>query len=156
MMTTNTPSVSIQIYGGNNQILPNATYAVQNFYGDELASQNTAGESSSPAPLSPPEQRLSIYINNVDTLRGYLTQLQACKTAKEVGEVVATVSSRDHDSRRAHSEAKLHHPPPTIPHECGDRQEYRQPASIHQSSLGSSQTSQPPSRSLKTPKKGIT
>ena len=62
MMTTNTPSVSIQIYGGNNQILPNATYAVQNFYGDELASQNTAGESSSPAPLSPPEQRLSIYI----------------------------------------------------------------------------------------------
>lgn len=53
MMTTNTPSVSIQIYGGNNQILPNATYAVQNFYGDELASQNTAGESSSPAPLSP-------------------------------------------------------------------------------------------------------
>ena len=91
MMTTSTPSVSIQIYGGNNQILPNATYAVQNFYGDELASQNTAGESSSPAPLSPPEQRLSIYINNVDTLRGYLTQLQACKTAKEVGEVVATM-----------------------------------------------------------------
>ena len=86
MMTTNTPSVSIQIYGGNNQILPNATYAVQNFYGDELASQNTAGESSSPAPLSPPE-----HINNVDTLRGYLTQLQACKTAREVGEVVATM-----------------------------------------------------------------
>lgn len=55
MISTNTPSVSIQIYGGNNQILPNATYAVQNFYGDELASQNTAGESSSPAPLSPPE-----------------------------------------------------------------------------------------------------
>lgn len=60
MNSTTTPSVSIQIYGGNNQILPNATYAVQNFYGDELASQNTAGESSSPAPLSPPEQRLSI------------------------------------------------------------------------------------------------
>lgn len=91
MISTINPSVSIQIYGGNNQILPNATYAVQNFYGDELASQNTAGESSSPAPLTDDEQRLSIYINNVDTLRGYLSQLRACKSAKEVGEVVATM-----------------------------------------------------------------
>lgn len=37
--------VTININGGNNQILPNATEAVQNFYGDQFAEKklsNTA------------------------------------------------------------------------------------------------------------------
>lgn len=29
--------ITININGGNNQILPNATEAVQNFYGDQYA-----------------------------------------------------------------------------------------------------------------------
>ena len=29
--------VTFNIYGGNNQILPNATKAEQNFYGDQFA-----------------------------------------------------------------------------------------------------------------------
>ena len=29
--------MTLNIYGGNIQILPNATQAVQNFYGDEFA-----------------------------------------------------------------------------------------------------------------------
>ena len=29
--------ITININGGNNQILPNATEAVQNFYGDQFA-----------------------------------------------------------------------------------------------------------------------
>ena len=41
-------NVTFNIYGGNNQILPNATEAVQNFYGDQFADQmlHSEGEST--------------------------------------------------------------------------------------------------------------
>ena len=35
-------NVTFNIYGGNNQILPNATEAVQNFYGDQFADQKVS------------------------------------------------------------------------------------------------------------------
>ena len=34
--------VTFNIYGGNNQILPNATKAEQNFYGDQFAEKTLA------------------------------------------------------------------------------------------------------------------
>ena len=102
--------VTFNIYGGNNQILPNATKAEQNFYGDEFAEKILAEKShdedlldlqsgkeqkDTSAPLSEDEQRLSIYINKVETLRGYITLLRSCKTARDLGEVVATMRQQE-------------------------------------------------------------
>lgn len=38
---------------------------------------------------------VSLYINKVESLRGYISLLTACKTAKEVGEVVATMCQNE-------------------------------------------------------------
>ena len=65
--------VTFNIYGGNNQILPNATKAEQNFYGDQFAEKTLAKDGEAPQPLTEEEQALSIYINKVETLRGYIT-----------------------------------------------------------------------------------
>ena len=102
--------VTFNIYGGNNQILPNATKAEQNFYGDEFAEKILAEKShdedlldlqsgkeqkDSSVTLSEDEQSLSIYINKVETLRGYITLLRSCKTARDLGEVVATMRQQE-------------------------------------------------------------
>ena len=101
---------TFHIYGGNNQILPNATEAVQNFYGDEFAAKILSKESNhtdstdsqsdaqppvSPATLTEDEQHLAIYINKVESLRGYITLLRSCKTARDLGEVVATMRQQE-------------------------------------------------------------
>ena len=54
--------VTFNIYGGNNQILPNATKAEQNFYGDQFAEKALAKDGEAPQPLTEEEQALSIYI----------------------------------------------------------------------------------------------
>ena len=102
--------VTFNIYGGNNQILPNATKAEQNFYGDQFAKKMLAkdGEQADSSDLqfnaqreafsdiqSEDEQRLAIYINNVESLRGYITLLRSCKTARDLGEVVATMRQQE-------------------------------------------------------------
>ena len=88
-------NVTFNIYGGNNQILPNATEAVQNFYGDQFADQKLHSEGESTDAPNEDEQRLAIYINKVKSLRGYISLLTACKKAKEVGEVVATMRQQE-------------------------------------------------------------
>lgn len=88
-------NVAFNIYGGNNQILPNATEAVQNFYGDQFADQKLHSEGESTDAPNEDEQRLAIYINKVKSLRGYISLLTACKKAKEVGEVVATMCQNE-------------------------------------------------------------
>jgi hypothetical protein len=62
-------NVTFNIYGGNNQILPNATEAVQNFYGDQFADQKLHSEGESTDAPHEDEQRLAIYINKVESLR---------------------------------------------------------------------------------------
>lgn len=86
--------MNINIYGGNNQILPNAAEAVQNFYGDQLA-ERVLQSSDSVHPLSEEAQRLAIYINKVEDLKGYLSMLSACTTAKDIGEVVAVMAQKE-------------------------------------------------------------
>ena len=54
--------VTFNIYGGNNQILPNATKAEQNFYGDQFAEKTLAKDGEASQPLTEEEQALSIYI----------------------------------------------------------------------------------------------
>ena len=88
-------NVTFNIYGGNNQILPNATEAVQNFYGDPFADKMLHPEGTPADALTEDEQRLAIYINKVESLRSYVSLLTACKAAKEVGEVVATMCQNE-------------------------------------------------------------
>lgn len=86
--TTNT---TINIYGGTQQILPNATLAVQNFYGADLSQDMTREEASGGLDLSPDAKRLSAYINNVEELTMYLTRLSGCATAAELALVVVSM-----------------------------------------------------------------
>ena len=86
--------VQINIYGGSNQILPKATKAEQHFYGDQFAERMLKLSDSEPT-LSEDARRLSIYINKVEDLRGYLALLAACTTAKEIGEVVAIMAEKE-------------------------------------------------------------
>ena len=81
-------NVTFNIYGGNNQILPNATEAVQNFYGDQFADQKLHSEGESTDAPNEDEQRLAIYINNVETLEEYVAKLSVCVSARELALVV--------------------------------------------------------------------
>ena len=78
--------ITININGGNNQILPNATEAVQTFYGDQFAEKilsNTVVDKGS----CPEVGKLSLYIDKVN-LPGYIAQLSECQNATELAKVV--------------------------------------------------------------------
>lgn len=86
--------ITFNIYGGTVQILPNATKAEQNFYtGSPVSPLPSAGDSEE--ALSDTALRLGLYINKVEDLRGYLTMLAACTTAKEIAEVVAIMAEKE-------------------------------------------------------------
>ena len=85
--------VTININGGNNQILPNATEAVQNFYGDQFAEhilkkQDEADESSTQ------KERLALYINK-ENINGYLAQIGECNNATELAKVVVQMCEQE-------------------------------------------------------------
>ena len=79
--------VIININGGRNQILPNATQAVQHFYGSSFMGQ----EEEQPRQTSDATQRLSIYIKDEEMLSRYVGRLQACQSASEVGRTVVAM-----------------------------------------------------------------
>ena len=79
--------VIININGGRNQILPNATQAVQHFYGSSFMGQ----EEEQPRQTSDATQRLSIYIKDEEMLSRYVGRLQACQSAAEVGRTVVAM-----------------------------------------------------------------
>ena len=79
--------VIININGGRNQILPNATQAVQHFYGSAFMGQ----EEEQPRQTSDATQRLSIYIKDEEMLSRYVGRLQACQSASEVGRTVVAM-----------------------------------------------------------------
>lgn len=89
MEDNNKANIVFNISGGNNQILPNATKAEQNFYGDKYIEEmmKTTGEPQEPK-LSPEATRLSLYINNVEVLSEYVSKLSICATAKDMAKVV--------------------------------------------------------------------
>lgn len=84
-------NTTINIYGGTQQILPNATQAVQNFYGEDFSRDITREEALGKLKLSPDAKRLSAYINNVEELTVYLTRLSGCATAAELALVVVNM-----------------------------------------------------------------
>ena len=85
--------VTININGGNNQILPNATEAVQNFYGDQFAERILANPASDSTP-SPEVSKLSLYIDKVN-LPGYISQIGECQTATEFAKVVISIFEQE-------------------------------------------------------------
>ena len=82
-------SVNINIYGGTNQILPNATKAEQHFHYEEGKPEVPAPDEPSRPWSSDDERRLSLYIEKEETLRAYIATLAACTNAQQVGEAVA-------------------------------------------------------------------
>lgn len=89
MEDNNKANIVFNISGGNNQILPNAIKAEQNFYGDKYIEEMMKAKTQSQEPvLSPETTRLSLYINNVEALAEYVAKLSACTNAKELAQVV--------------------------------------------------------------------
>ena len=87
--------ITINFYGGTQQVNPSATTAVQNFYGDQFAKEKLKEEAMSQLNLSPEAIKFSKYINKVEDLNGYISLLTTCKTASEVGEVIATMCENE-------------------------------------------------------------
>lgn len=81
-------NITFNIYGGSNQILPNATKAEQHFYGDQFAKEALQKGAPAVAPLTDDERRLLVYIEKEESLRNYVASLAVCKTAADVGKVV--------------------------------------------------------------------
>lgn len=77
--------IAFYISGGNNQILPNATEAVQNFYGDNFQPHLLAPDGQQ---LSQEAARLKPYIGQTDVLVEYVGRLALCADANELGRVV--------------------------------------------------------------------
>ena len=88
-------NVIFNISGGTIQIAPNATTQQQIFYGDQFVERMHSSEGKPSDALTEDEQHLAIYINKVETLRSYIASLTACQSAKEVGEVVATMCQNE-------------------------------------------------------------
>lgn len=79
------------ISGGNVQILPNATQAVQNFYGDQFAEEAlkaNANAGNAIPELTEEEKALQPYINKVELLKQYTSRLAQCTSASDIGKVV--------------------------------------------------------------------
>lgn len=87
--------MSFNIFGGNIQILPNATTAIQNFYDGRDAEANPDGEKSGGNLLTPEAAKLSIYINKVEDLNIYLAQIVACTSASGLAQVIVNMAERE-------------------------------------------------------------
>lgn len=94
-MAEDKSNIIFNISGGNNQILPNATKAEQHFYGDQFAKETLRNEVPAEAPLTDNERRLNMYVDKEESLRNYVSSLKVCKTAAEVGQVVATMCENE-------------------------------------------------------------
>lgn len=94
-MEEDNKGITFNIYGGSNQILPNATKAEQHFYGDQFAKEALREGADAEPTLTDDERRLAVYVEKEESLRNYVASLAACKTAAEVGEVVALMCENE-------------------------------------------------------------
>ena len=88
-------SIVFNIYGGSNQILPNATSATQNYYADEAEPEEDDVNKDEEPILSPEAMRLFSYINKVEDLRVYLVQIAECTNAVELARVIVNMAERE-------------------------------------------------------------
>lgn len=81
--------VEIKIFGGSNQVMPNATQGVQNFYGDQFAEQALRKEDAEGIDaLNDDESMLFVYLQSVQKVHRYVAMLTKCKDTCEVAGVV--------------------------------------------------------------------
>lgn len=80
--------ITINIYGGTQQINPAATTAEQHFYGDQFAKETLKNEALDRLDLSPEAKQFSLYITKVEDLPRYLTWLSSCEHAVDIAKVV--------------------------------------------------------------------
>ena len=88
-------NIIFNISGGNNQILPNATKAEQHFYGDQFAKEALRNGATAEPPLTDDERRLAMFVESEESVRNYVASLKVCKTAAEVGKVVAIMCENE-------------------------------------------------------------
>lgn len=95
--------VKISIYDSIVQVLPNATKAVQNFYGDQFAEQilskqedaeDSSSDADSPEVDSPEARKLSLYIGE-ECLPVFLAQIRDCNNATELALVVVSMLDQE-------------------------------------------------------------
>ena len=85
------PEITINFYGGTQQVNPSATTAIQNFYGDQFAKEKLKEEAMSQLNLSPEAIKFSKYINKVEDMPRYLSLLSSCESATDLAQVVMTI-----------------------------------------------------------------
>ena len=85
--------ITININGGNNQILPNATEAVQNFYGYQYA-EKILGTPTPDSSSIPELGKLSLYIDKVN-LPGYISRIGECLNATEFARIVISIFEQE-------------------------------------------------------------
>ena len=85
--------MTINIYGGNNQILPNATEAVQNLYVYDHANKLQVVQTTSDA-LSSEAEKLSRYIDK-DHIPEHLNKIRACNNATDLAQVVVSLLDQE-------------------------------------------------------------
>ncbi|MCD7925156.1 MAG: hypothetical protein LUI85_10845 [Bacteroides sp.] len=88
-------NITFNIYGGSNQVLPNATTATQNFYGSRAVQDGPDEEKGKDSLLTPEAGRLSVYINKVEDLDMYLAQIVECTSAAELAKVIVNMAERE-------------------------------------------------------------
>lgn len=81
--------IIIEIYGGHVQILPAATQATQNFYGNEFA-ERVANQKREEKPFQEERQQLARLIGP-SRLDEFLDKIAQCATAAELGVVVVAM-----------------------------------------------------------------
>lgn len=87
-------NIIFNISGGNNQILPNATQATQNFYGDKYIEEMEKKGNTDEAP-DITKSPLAHYINNVERLTYYIGKLTSCEDARSLAQVVMEMHDDD-------------------------------------------------------------
>ena len=95
--------VKISIHDSIVQVLPNATKAVQNFYGDQFAEQilskqeaaeDSPSDAESPEVDSPEARKLVLYIGE-ECLPAFLAQIRDCNNATELALVVVSMFNQE-------------------------------------------------------------
>lgn len=92
------PSVTINVYGGNNQVFPNATEAVQHIYvgaPSGVQSDDTPSASASEAGLdtfAAEKALLLAYIGDRQKLESYIVGLGECTDASELAQLTVSLS----------------------------------------------------------------
>ena len=89
--------ITFNISGGNNQILPNATHAEQNFYGDDFVphpNNSPQGETYGATP----QEHLARYIGNRQLLDSYIARLEQCTKAGTLADILVDMAINDNAS----------------------------------------------------------